>query len=523
MRIHVVLDLYIFKVKTFFGALRASKASIALLLLYTLSFLLGLFSFSTPISDAIRKGVTDIDSYIELLSSVASLLMVFAVSLALRGYTVFEYEQNLIFTSPIKPREFLIADIFSNLTSLLIFANPIVIFYVMIVHSLKLSTLSALLMLSSSILFIFTLLLLKTSLSMIKSLYGGNQVNTLILAIVVILVLPAAGFIADLPLEYNSLPYPSTFLARILVKSVYSVDRLTLDFAGLSSYFLLSVLLFLSISTKNLFPTTTCIPFVSPFDTSMRMQTLQMERNIKMFSRIGMLPTLNLGSKSLLTFLMKKEVIRVIREGSLFTIIFFYLIASFIVVATSISSSQTTQSLPYTYLVTFFVGVYSLTIPLMLVSNWRFSDIGSLWIPLTSGMDLRIMVNALLYSFISISSVIPAAVISILSLIYSINPMIPLTLAVSTSMIGCPVNLYIMVGFLGMKSSGTPSILIGLASMLLSVLLLTPTYILIFLGLHLSFGDVTSWLLTVTILAYSTLIMKLFSREIKRSISRIEL
>ncbi|MEM2739742.1 MAG: hypothetical protein QXQ29_02970 [Candidatus Bathyarchaeia archaeon] len=523
MRIHVIVSLYTFKVKMFFGALRASKASIALLLIYTLGFLPGLFGFSMTIYNAVKGGIVNIDSHIELLSSAASLLMVFAFSLALRGYTVFEYEQNVIFTSLVEPREFLIADILSNLTSSLIFANPIIILYVMTVYSLSLPISSALLMLLSGLLFVFTLLLFKTSLSVMKSLYGGSQVNMLILAIVAILMLPAARLIVDLPLSYSLLPYPSTFLAKSLLGIIYGMDSSTFDLAGLSSYFLLSILLFLSISTRNFFPTATCIPFISPFDTSMRMQTLQMARNIKIFSRIGVFPTLNLESKSLLAFLIKKEMIRVVREGSLFMIIFFYLIVSFIVAVTNTSSSQNVQSPPYTHLLTFFVGIYSLTVPLMLVSNWRVSDLGSLWIPLTSGIDMRIMVNALLYSFISISSAVPVVAISVLSLIYNINPMMPLTLAASTSMVGCPVNLYVIVGFLRMKSGGTPSILVGLASMLLSALLLTPIYILIVLGLHLGFDGIANWLLTAIILAYSTLIMKIFSREIEKSISRVEL
>ncbi|MEM2323978.1 MAG: hypothetical protein QW071_05445, partial [Candidatus Bathyarchaeia archaeon] len=108
MRIHVILNLYIFKVKMLLGTLKASKASIALLIFYTFGLLPGLFGLSLTLSNAVRETV-DINPCIEQLSSIASLLMVFAISLALRGYIVFEYEQNIILTSPIKPREYLIA------------------------------------------------------------------------------------------------------------------------------------------------------------------------------------------------------------------------------------------------------------------------------------------------------------------------------------------------------------------------------------------------------------------------------
>ncbi|MEM4461953.1 MAG: hypothetical protein QW695_03675 [Candidatus Bathyarchaeia archaeon] len=520
MRIHVILNLYIFKVKMLLGTLKASKTSIALLIFYTFGLLPGLFGLSLTLSNAVRETV-DINPCIEQLSSIASLLMVFAISLALRGYIVFEYEQNIILTSPIKPREYLIADTFSNLTSLLIFANPIVIFYLMIVYLLKLSTSSALLILLSVLLFTFTLLFLKVSFSIVKSLYRGVLTNTFILATIFLLLFPSAGLISDLPIGYTLLPYPSTFLAKIIVGLVYGLDNLVIDLTGLSFYFLLSLLFFLSASMKNFFPSVSSIPFISPFDTSMRMQNLQMERSIRVFSRMGVISILNPESRSILVFLMKKEFIRVLREGSLFTIILLYLLASLIATSISGSLSQNQQILPYS--LTFIVGVYSLTIPLMLVSNWRASDSGNLWIQLTSGMDIYVMVKALLYTFISLSSTIPVVVVAVLSMIYKVNPIAPLILTISTSMIGCSVNLYVMIGLIKLKGIGAPSLLIGLVSMLLSILLLTPVYILVMLELNLGFGDAKSWLSIVVVVAYSILITKILSKEIGKNIYNIEL
>lgn len=522
MRADTVLSIYKFKVKTFFGAFRASKASVVLLLVYIIGFLPGISGFSITIADAIKQGGVDLEVCVETLAALLSVLMVFALILALRGYTVFEHEQIFIFTSPIRPREFLVASILADLTSSLVFAHPIFLLYAIIVFSLNLSAYLALLMLSAILLFIFMLFFLKTSFSIIKALYRDLWINALIYILIILLLLPAAGFFIDLPLKYSLLPYPSKFMAEILIDILCNCSVNLISFLGLVSYFLPLTALFILTSERNFFPATTYVPFVSPFDASIRTQTLKMERGIKIFSRMGSFLTLNLESKSFLRFLMKKEIIRITREGSLFAVILMYLIISFIVAAIGASASQNTQGPPSTFFLIFFLGTYSLIVPLMLVSNWRVSDLENLWVPLASGADMRIIVRAILYDFVLISSIVPSIMILILSIIQNVNPILPLILIISTSIVGCSVNLHIMVKFLGKKSRGTPSFLIGWASMLLSALLLTPIYILVVLSILLRLGDAANMLLSTLISIYSALIMKYFVRKIEKSIVKIE-
>ncbi len=521
MRVNIILDVYKFKVKAFFGALRISKASLALLLVYTFGFIPSVLGFSMSITNAVRQGSVNVELYVELLAAVVSVLMLFIILLALRGYIVFEYEQNLIFTSPIKPREFLVASMFADFTASLIFVNPVFILYIVIVFSLNLSFHLALLMLLTILAFIFMLFFFKTSLSIMKTLYKGFWVNLIMLILAFIFLLPAAGLFTTFPLKYSSLPYPSTFLAKILLSIVFNKEPQLLDFLGLIFYFLLALALFTFISRKNFFPLSKYIPFVSPFDTSMRMQTLKMRKSIKMFSRVSLFFQLNLKSESLLLFLMRKEIIRIMREGSLFAIILLYLIAAFV----SISIRQTSQSPQLSSYVplTLLISIYSLIVPLMLVSNWRSSEFENLWILLTSGADIRTIVRALLYDFILVSSAIPTIIVLIMSAIYNTNPILPLILIISTSIVGCSVNLYVMMKFLGEKRRGTPALLLGWASLLISALLLTPTYITIALSIYLKLGDLISILLSIMVLIYSTLIMKYFLRKTERSMVNIEI
>lgn len=524
MRINLILTTYMFKVKVFFGAIRASRAGVAMLLLYTVGFLPSVFGLSTIITNAVKQGAgVNVEFYVEALSAIASGLIVFVALLSLRGYTAFDYEQSIIFTSPIKPRELLIANILADLTSALVFANPILILYILLVFSLNLSAPSAILMLLAILLFIFTLIFLKISLSIAKSLYGG-RINTVTSIIMLLLILPALSLLLELPLNYSSLPYPSTFLAEIILGIICGGGVGLLSLLGLISYFFLSLAFFMIVSKKNFFPMATYAPFVSPFDTSMRTQTLKMEKSIRTFSRVSSFLILNLESRSLLSFLMKKELIRILREGSFFGVLFIYLVVLFVVTATGTAPSQGAQRPPpQMFFTIFFIGVYSLITPLMLVGNWRFSDLENLWIPLTSGADMRTVIKALVYDFILISSALPAIIILILSLTSNVNPLLPLILVASTSMIGCPVNLYVMIKFLGKKRRGTPTILVSWASMLLSALLLTPTYVLVALISSLTLGYIISIPISAIILVYSVVIMRLFMRLAEREILTIEI
>lgn len=521
MRINIILDIYKFKVKAFFGALRVSKASLALLIVYTLGFIPSVIGFSMSIINVVRQEGASSGLYAELLTAVISALMLFVTLLALRGYMVFEYEQNFIFTSPIQPREFLIASMFADFTASLIFVNPIFILYVIIVFSLNLEFHLALLMLLATIIFIFMLFFLKISLSIMKILCRGLLVNSIILALAFIFSLPVLRLLINFPLNFASLPYPSTFLAKILLNIVFNEKPQIINFLGLIFYFSLGFLLFMFVSGKNFFPLSKHIPFVSPFDASMRMQTLKMRKSIKTFSRIGLFFQLNLKSKSLLIFLMRKEIIRIMREGSLFAIILLYLIAALISISVrqAFQPSQASSLFPLTLL----VGIYSLIVPLMLVSNWRTSEFENLWIPLTSGVDMCTLVKALLYDFTLISSTIPAIIIFVLSIFFNTNLIISLILVVSTSMIGCSVNLYVMIKFLGRKRRGTPALLIGWASLSLSVLLLAPVYLSIMLSMYLKLENFLSNLFLTVMLVYSALIMKYFLGKMEKNMNKIEI
>ncbi|MEM2719105.1 MAG: hypothetical protein QXJ13_07735, partial [Candidatus Bathyarchaeia archaeon] len=244
VRLSVVVTLYKFKVKSFFGTFRASKANLALLLVYMFSLLPSAFGFSIMIVDAVKQSGVNIETYVETLAAMLSFLTAFILFLTFRGYTVFEHEQNFIFTSPVKPIEFLIASILADLTSILVFIYPLFAIYALVVSWLNLPLSSAIIILSAMLIFVFFLFLLKTSLSIIMSLQRNLSAKLTASALILLLLFPSISSALNLPLKYGLLPYPSTLLAKILVGEVYGVGFQPLNFLGLSLYFLLLAALF---------------------------------------------------------------------------------------------------------------------------------------------------------------------------------------------------------------------------------------------------------------------------------------
>jgi hypothetical protein len=509
----IIRDLYMFKVKSFFGAIRSSRASLLLIAVYVLGMLPSSIGMSLAVVNVVKSGV-DITIYLNFLATIFSGVFILLLFSAFRGYAAFEYEQNLIFTSPITPRTYLIVSLMADITVLSIFLFPLFLFLGTIIIFLQLSILSTLSIVASLVLFFLFIYFMKTSLSILKSFRQDSLVRIALTIIMVLLLLPAISFILPFPMKYSELPYPSTLLAEVVLNSLYGkLPNIEIIF-GVVSYFLISFVSFLFCSNLNLFQFSKPVPFVSPFDTSMRIQTVKTGKNIQLFSRVGFQPSLSLNSKSLLSFLMKKEFVRMFRDGSFFMVLTFYAILSIISIAL--------PNMPFPIWM-FYLILYSIMVPGMLTSNWRVVELDILWIPLTSGVDFGVVAKALLYDFILIASVVPAVTTVALTFINHIDPIVSSVLITSASIVGSAANLYVMIRFLSRKRRATPVMMIIWASMFLSGVLISPTYIYALFSFIYGFNITTRLLLAVPTLIYSVFVFWLLSKKIEQKALKIEI
>ncbi len=511
----VLLDLYKLKVKLYIGAFRASRSSMILLAVYTLSLLPTTFGMSYVVIEAVNSGVS-LAFYTSIFAVIISGFISLLLVSSLRGFTAFEFEQGFIFTSPVIPRHFLLASMFAELTAYSFFFYPAFLFLGVVAISLRLSLFVILLMISAVILLGSFIMFLKSSLSVLDSCYRQPIAKMTVGIVVALLLLPAMTLFHNLPFSYSDLPYPSTFFSQIMLSILENKTPSLLVFLGLFLFAMVSLLVFVYSSNKNVFQLANYVPFVSPFDTSMRMQSVKMEKNIKFFSKAGFLVSLDLKPGSLLGFLMKKEIVRMVRDGSLFTVLLFYAIVSVMAIAGSIETTIFPMWI-------FILAVYSLIVPSMLIGNWLVTERDNFWIPLTSGIKMGYIFKSLLYDMIIIALIVPVATIVFLQVISPVDPLAPLVLVSSVSMIGCSANLYVVTRFLGRKGKAAPTMIITWLSMLLSALLLSPAYIYAAVQYLLNLDYIISAALAMVVLAYAALLLRFFSRKIEKNVMIIEL
>ena len=159
----------------------------------------------------------------------------------------------------------------------------------------------------------------------------------------------------------------------------------------------------------------------------------------------------------------------------------------------------------------------------MLVTNWRVGELNSLWIPLTSGMNLKIFFSSLLYAFVLVSIPIPVGIIILLSFITHPNLILPLVLVVSASMIGSSINLFVMIHFLGKKRKATPGFMISWISILLSGLFLSPAYAYVALSFIFKFTPQIDLASGAGLIVYSYFIFRFFLKRLEHKVLRIEI
>ncbi|MBS7657110.1 hypothetical protein KEJ33_04215 [Candidatus Bathyarchaeota archaeon] len=517
-------DLYMFKVKVFLGALRSSKSSLLLIAIYVLGLLPSSVGMSLTVVNLVKGGI-DLTTYVDLFSIILNVIFVFLLLFSLRGYVAYEYEQNVIFTSPVDPRTYLLASLLTDITAISIFLFPAYLFLIIIIVSLQLSVLSTAMVVTCLILVSFFIYFIKTSLSILESHLQNIIIRAIIVLVAALLLFPAVEYALQHQIGYSKLPYPSTLVTEIVLRSIQGSPLNPMLIFGVLTYFSLSlilflhcskIILFLHCSKIDIYRYAKPIPLVSPFDTSMRTQTIKTGQNIRFFSKVGSYISLNIESKSLQIFLIKKEIVRMTRDGSFFIVLLFYVLLSII----SFLSRSSEAAFP---MLLFLLSFYAFLVPAMLMSNWRIVEQDLLWIPITAGLDFVFITKAIMYTFVITGFTVPAILILILSVVNNFEPITSLVLVASSSIIGSSINLYTAMEFLSKKRRATPSIMISYVAMFLSGLLISPVYIYALANIFLGFDILIRIVFAVPTLVYSVAIYRVFSKKIERKALNIEL
>jgi hypothetical protein len=213
---------------------------------------------------------------------------------------------------------------------------------------------------------------------------------------------------------------------------------------------------------------------------------------------------------------MKKEFVRITRDGSLFMVFLFYIV----LLVMSVASRTNETTFPMWM---FLLAFYSFMVPAMLTSNWRMVELDNLWMPITSGLNFGAVAKAILYDFTLLAFAVPAATTVLLTIINHADPIVPIVLVASASIIGSSANLYTMISFLSRKRRATPALMINYAAMFLSGLLIAPTYLYALFSFFVGLDVVTQLVSAVPVLFYAAIVFRILSKQIEKEALKIEI
>ncbi len=403
-----IKTILVFKIKQYFGPIRSSKSGLVL----------GLLAFIGINSLGLTFGMlVDLPFLMELEPLINFLSAFFAIYLALTlvmslrgGVTAFQAELDFIFTSAIKPRQYIFSDLLFQFVVLHVLFSPFIFFII----GLTLKSLMALTVALTSVLVyelyvVLTLLVMQT-LGILNLISPYKKTKILIGSIIAALLLPSLNFVNIFPIGYSSLPYPSTFAAKAIA---YLLGQGLLEVSSilfLGAFITIAFILYYSISKENLFYYIKPSIMLSFGESRPQAQAIKQRSMIERFGPLTTFLALNPLKGSLMSFLTKKHLVRIIRDGSLISIMIIFIIYAAISMVSPIFSSDTNApTISPLFLLTF----YSALVPSILATTWNSSDRENLWIPLTSGKHIIEYFKSFFLALLIVALIFPLGLIFI--------------------------------------------------------------------------------------------------------------
>ncbi|MEM1553818.1 MAG: type II CAAX endopeptidase family protein [Thermoproteota archaeon] len=374
-----------FKLIQYYGPLRKDSSIKVSMLIFDL-----LMVFSAVFGGALVKSLygfseTSMTDLINIISLTFSGVIAMGIFLGMKGgITALEPEIDFILTSPIKPSKYLLSDLIFQFIFLNVAATPPLAAFTTVMLYPHLNYLPI-------VLISYEIILLSSSLiaqilGVLKSIWSNIGVEALGWAILLILFLPLLSAVIGFPLNYSSIPYPSTILSKYSLGFSSLVDGVI----GLV-YALLIIGAYVSLMRVNF------LPDVTPLLTTALMEMPSSSRRILKWVPRGFMQILSSEMSEKPMYLMVKlNFLRIIRDGSLFTALILFGIAAFSNLSFSIIIRQTRFSglAALTYII-----LYSPLIPSIFSINWGIVDRESLWVIAVSEDGLKKYVKGMIISY----------------------------------------------------------------------------------------------------------------------------
>ncbi|MEM2487791.1 MAG: type II CAAX endopeptidase family protein [Thermoproteota archaeon] len=397
-----------FKLIQYYGPLRKGSSIKVSMLIFDF-----LIVFSAVFGGALVRSLygfseTSMTDLVNIVSLTFSGVIAMGIFLGMRGgITALEPEIDFILTSPIKPSTYLLSDLFFQFIFLNVAATPPLAAFTTVMLYPHFNYLPIIFV--SYEIMLLTSSLIAQLLGVLKSVWNDIGVEALGWTILLILFLPLLSTTVGFPLNYSSIPYPSTILSK------YSLGypNFTDGIIGLT-YALLIIGAYISMMRINF------LPDVTPLLTTALMEMPSSNRRILKWVPHGFIQILSPKMDEKPMYLMVKlNFLRIIRDGSLFTALILFGIAAFSNLSFSIIIRQTRFSglAALTYII-----LYSPLIPSIFSINWGIVDRESLWAIAVSEDGLKKYVKGMIIAYFITTLVFSAIFYSFFNIFFAGTP-----------------------------------------------------------------------------------------------------
>lgn len=373
-----ILALIAFKLRFFFGPSLRGRFGPALYIAFILLFVPTGFAIGFGLGTTIA-GATP-EAAIALLAAPLGGLLTLALLYSLgTGVTAHPSEFDFFMTGPLRPREYLVADLAFQIVSMVAAGGlAAAVASVAMVAAIGAPLLTAVPLTAVLLTYVFLTLMISQILVVLRARYPKAPVRTATVALIAVSLLPAISLATPASgWNLEALPFPSIAFARLGYGLLIggAVDLGALGFAlvyigivGLAWFAASELYIF-----HGIHPTLSA--GLGQIDMSIRMQT-----QARMIGRLGGVTTrLRLrtergGPVSLMTRL---HLVRLWRDGSF---LFIALLAAVMMAPSILGASVTEGSLVGTQLLMFVLTIAIAT----LAMNWSFYERENLWLVITS-------------------------------------------------------------------------------------------------------------------------------------------
>lgn len=378
-------QILMFKLLQYYGPLR-KNASIKF---STLMFYL-IIVFSSLFSGVFVRGFYGFSdlSEKEMMNIIAvtfSSVIAMGVFLGLKGgITSLEPEIDFVLTSPIKPSTYMVADLLFQFIFLNVAVTPPLISFSAVMLHPNFNNLPM-------VFLFYELMLLASSviaqiLGVLKSIWNDVKVEAFGWVLLILLFTPLLGMAMGFEVNYSDLPYPSTILSR------YAFGYLSLDDTVLGLVYLtLIVSAYLAAMRINFLPDVT--PLLTTALMEMPSSNRRILRGVPRFFMQMLSPKM---SEKPTALTIKLNLLRILRDGSLFTALMLFGIATL----ANLSFPIVIRQVSFSALATLTFNIlYTPLIPSIFSINWGIVERESLWATAVSEDGFKKYVKGMLIAY----------------------------------------------------------------------------------------------------------------------------